>query len=241
MKIDVVMITRNSLHPCLKESIEAIIRNIPINRLIVIDAFSTDGTIELFKEYKNRGVNIEVYQIACKRGKAREIGIKKVETTWFAFVDSDVILADNWFDNIKSYIRPNIGAIEGNVNGQKVNPRGRAYTNCTLIKTSLVKDIEIPSEMAVLEDQFIRKWIENKGYKWLKVSQPCSIHKSKSNRVKDAFEVGRMAGKYKLYPFWKNFAVCFLIPIKILKYRDPPQVYLNKLAGHIKGILERYS
>jgi len=239
MKIDVVMITKNSLFPCLKESVESIFNNIPVNRLIVVDAFSNDGTIELFEEYKRKGLNIEIYQHACKRGKAREIGIKLVQTPWFAFVDSDVILARNWFNEIKKYIRPHIGAIEGNVNKQKVNPKGRAYTNCTLIRADLVKDVKIPEEMAVLEDQFIRKWIERKGYIWLKVNQPCSIHKSQSDRVKDAFEVGRMAGKYKLIPFWKDLLVCFLIPLKYVKYKDSPRIYLNKLMGHIKGILER--
>lgn len=239
MKVDVVMITKNSLHPCLRESIDSIIQNVPVNHLIIIDAFSTNGTFELFEEYRKKGVDIEVYRCAYKRGKAREFGIKKVETSWFAFVDADVILADAWFDGIKRYIESDIGAIEGNVNKQKVNPKGRAYTNCTLIRTSLVKDIEIPEEMIVLEDQFIRKWIEKKGYKWLKVSRPCSIHRSQSNRVKDAFEVGRMAGKYQLYPFWKDFVLLFLIPIKYIKYGENPKIYLNKLLGHIKGILER--
>ncbi|RKY52408.1 MAG: hypothetical protein DRP89_07745 [Candidatus Neomarinimicrobiota bacterium] len=103
----------------------------------------------------------------------------------------------------------------------------------------MVKDIKIPEEMTVLEDQFIRKWIESKGYKWLKVSEPRSIHKSQSNRVKDAFEVGRMAGKYGLIPFWKDLGVCILIPIKYLRYGESPSIYINKLLGHIKGILER--
>jgi len=193
----------------------------------------------LFEKYKKRNVNIEVYQSAGKRGKARELGIKKVETSWFAFVDSDVILAENWFNEISKYFGPNIGAIEGPIVGQKVNPGGRAYTNCTLIKTDLVKDIKIPDEMNVLEDQFIRKFIENKGYKWLKVDSPCSIHKSQSDRIKNAFEVGRMAGKYNLFPLWKSLGVCFLSPIKFLKYKDSPKIYFNQLVGHIKGMRER--
>jgi len=239
VKIDVVMITKNSLYPCLRESVEAIIRNVPLNRLIVVDAFSVDGTIELFEKYKERNVNIEIYQFASKRGKAREIGIKKVETLWFAFVDSDVILAKNWFNEMIKHLQPDVGAIEGPIIGQKVNPRGRAYTNCTLIKTDLVKDIKIPDEMAVLEDQFIRKFIENKGYKWLKVDHPRSIHKSQSDKIKNAFEVGRMAGKYDLFPLWKSLGVCLLAPIKFLRYKDSPRIYFNQLAGHIKGMRER--
>ena len=239
MKIDVVMITKNSMFPCLRESVESIFNNIPVNRLIVIDAFSKDGTVELLEEYKRKGLNIEIHQFPYKRGKAREAGIKLVRTPWFAFVDSDIILAKNWFNEIKGYIKPRIGAIEGPVSKQKIDPRGRAYTNCTLIKTSLVKDLKIPEEMTVFEDQYIRKHIEKKGYIWLKAPSPCSIHKSQSNRTKESFEVGRMAGKYGLFPLWKDLLVCFLIPIKYLKYGDSPMIYLNKLRGHLKGILER--
>jgi glycosyltransferase involved in cell wall biosynthesis len=237
VKIDVVMITKNSLHPCLKRSLYSIFQNVPLNCLIIVDSFSTDGTIELIKKYRKEG--IKIIQKDCKRGKAREIGIKEVSTEWFAFIDSDVILAENWFRDIKKHIKPKVGAIEGNVNNQKVDSKGRAYTNCTLIRTSLVEEIKIPDEMGVLEDQYIRKHIENKGYVWLKVSYPCSIHKSQSDRVKDAFELGRVAGKYRLFPFWKDFGVCFLIPVKYLKYGDSPRIYLNRLLGHIKGILER--
>ena len=237
VKIDVGMITKNSLRPCLKETLFSIFQNVPLNCLIVIDSFSTDGTIELIEKYRKEG--IKIIQRDCKRGKAREMAINEVNTEWFAFVDSDVILAENWFRDIRRHIRPEVGAIEGNVNNQKVNPTGRAYTNCTLIRTSLVEGIEIPDEMGVLEDQYIRKHIERKGYVWLKVSHPCSIHKSQSDRLRNSFEVGRMAGKYRLFPFWKNFAVSFLIPIKYLRHKDSPRIYLRQLLGHIKGVLER--
>jgi len=45
-KIDVIMITKNSLNPCLKESLDSIFKNIPVNRLIVVDSFSSDGVKE---------------------------------------------------------------------------------------------------------------------------------------------------------------------------------------------------
>ena len=236
--IDVVMITKNSVHPYLEESLSSILRNVPLKQLVVVDSFSTDGTIELINRFQEKGVKIKVIQEECKRGKAREIGIGEVSTEFFAFVDSDVILAENWFVEIIKHITPEIGAIEGKVGKMEVNPEGRAYTNCTLIRTILVKDISIPEDMHVYEDQYIRKHIEGKEFKWLKVHQPCSIHESHSDHLKDMFEIGRMAGKYRLLPFWKNLAVCFLIPVKYFKYGDSPRLYLYKLYGHVKGILE---
>ena len=233
------MITKNSLAPCLKESLNSLFRNIPVNKLIIVDSYSTDGTIELINSYFGKGIEVKLIQKDCKRGKAREIGIKDVKTEFFAFVDSDVIIAENWFEEMKGYIKANTGAVEGNVNNQMVNPNGRGYTNCTLIRTNLVKNICIPDEMDVFEDQFIRRHIEGKGFKWLKILSPSSKHISSSDRVRDAFEVGRMSGKYGLFPFWRNLGVCFLIPIKYLKYGDSPKIYFNKLIGHLEGYLER--
>jgi len=251
-KIDVVMITKNSLHPCLRESLNSIFKNVPLHHLVVIDSFSVDGTIE---EIKSRGEGaIKLIQRDCKRGEAREIGIKEVDTEWFAFVDSDVILTEKWFDNIRKYINPKVGAIEGNVKRrgkiQKVKPSGRGYTNCTLIRTDLVRDIRMPKEIHVFEDQFIRKHIENKGFKWLKVYEICSVHAHVKHRPRPTprglsrfqttFEVGRMAGKYKLFPLWKDFFALFLIPVKYLRDGDSPGIYLYNLLGHMKGILDRW-
>lgn len=244
-KIDTIMITKNAVHPCLKESLDSIFRNIPVHCLIVVDSMSTDGTTQLIRNYQKRGVRVRIIQQDCKRGKAREIGIKEVDTEWFAFVDSDVILAENWFRKIERYIEPRVGAIEGNVRTpagevQKIRPTDRAYTNCTLIRTSSVEGIKIPREMSVYEDQFIRKYIEKKGFQWLKVPDPCSIHISTSDRLKDAFEIGRMSGKYKLFPFWGHAWSLFIVLVKKLLGKPvSPAIHWNTVRGHIKGVLER--
>ena len=71
--IDVVMITKNSVHPYLEESLSSILRNVPLKQLVVVDSFSTDGTIELINRFQEKGVKIKVIQEECKRGKAREM------------------------------------------------------------------------------------------------------------------------------------------------------------------------
>jgi len=240
-KIDVIMITKNSLNPCLKESLDSIFKNIPVNRLIVVDSFSSDGTVDLIKKYEK----VKIIRKDCKRGRARQAGIKEVKTKWFAFVDSDVVLAENWFNKIKKYITPEVGAIEGNVKIwgriQKIRPMGRAYTNCTLVRTSLVKDIKIPEEMSVFEDQLIRKHIEKKGFKWLKVSDPCSVHMSTSNVLRDSYEVGRMSGKYKLFPFWLYMWSLFVVLLKrFLGKPVDPRIQLRIIKGYVKGLTERF-
>ena len=60
MDIDVIMITKNSLKPCLIESIESIIKNINLNKLIIIDAFSNDGTIDLLNKYRKYNFLVDI-------------------------------------------------------------------------------------------------------------------------------------------------------------------------------------
>jgi glycosyltransferase involved in cell wall biosynthesis len=251
--IDIVFITKNSVEPCLGETLFSIVSEIPFNQFIVVDSYSTDGTIGLIEEIIESS-KLKIIQGDYKRGKAREIGVKLVETEWFAFVDSDVILADNWFSKIKEHIKPEIGAIEGNVivlhpherfqgvqkRPQKIRPKGRAYTNCTLIRTDSVKNIEIPMEMNVLEDHFIRKYIEKRNYSWLKVGDPCSIHNSDSDMESDAYEVGRMSGKYYLISFTDHFkALVIDIIKKILGRPVNMKISWNKVKGQIDGIRQR--
>jgi glycosyltransferase involved in cell wall biosynthesis len=77
--VDVVMLTKNSellLDKCLK----SIYENMPVNRLIVVDAFSTDNTLRILDEFGKRYGNIKIISDSGSRGRAREMGIREVET-----------------------------------------------------------------------------------------------------------------------------------------------------------------
>lgn len=67
-----------------------------VSRVIVVDGGSTDGTVEIIKNYP-----CELYQIG-KTGLAhsRQFGVNKVITKFVALVDSDNILDSNCFQNI---------------------------------------------------------------------------------------------------------------------------------------------
>ena len=113
MKIDVVMCTKNSeaiLDKCLK----SIFEEIPGCRLILLDGFSTDKTMDIINSYMDN-FHIKIIQTKASLGKSREIGINNVDTEWFVFIDSDVILKEGWFKEIKEYIsHGKVGAVESN-------------------------------------------------------------------------------------------------------------------------------
>jgi len=108
MKIDVIVLTKNSeekLESCLK----SIYENIPVDHIIVVDGYSTDGTLEILHKFDEKHHNIVLIQDKGTRGRARQIGIKEAKTEWFMFVDSDVILCDRWFNKAKHFMKAMLG------------------------------------------------------------------------------------------------------------------------------------
>lgn len=179
--IDVVMLTKNSEH-ILKRCLESVYENVPVKRLIVVDASSTDNTLKIIGDFNDKYGNVKVITENGTRAKARERGIQEVETEWFMFVDSDVVLCKDWFKKAVKHIDDDVGAVWGlnidlipNVKNKLFmkslalvarecfNLRGGMHD--TLIRTKLVKDIKIPRKLHAYEDAFIINWIKEKGYK----------------------------------------------------------------------------
>jgi len=179
--IDVVMLTKNSEH-ILDRCLVSIYRNVPVRRLIVVDGFSTDNTLSIINELNKKYGNIKIITENGSRAKARERGIKEVETEWFMFADSDVILCKDWFVKAEKCIADDVGAVWGlNIDVIQMvknklllhslmlvardcfNLRGGMHD--TLIRRELVEDIKIPEKLHAYEDAYIVNWIKKKGYK----------------------------------------------------------------------------
>jgi len=179
--IDVVVLTRNSEH-LLGKCLASIYANVPVKNLIVVDGFSTDGTLKIVNKINEEHENITILNENGSRAKAREKGLRQVRTEWFMFVDSDVILSRNWFRQAEKNIKTDVGAIWGmnidvipNVKDKRFlklqsliarqcfNLRGG--THDTLIRREAVEGIKIPEQLHVYEDAYIMNWIKEKGYK----------------------------------------------------------------------------
>ncbi len=237
-KIDVILCTKNS-ESILKDCLDSLFNCIPICHLIVIDGFSSDNTVGIVKNFSDKFGNVKIIQTKASLGKSREIGINIVDSNWFAFVDSDVILRSNWFENVFEKIRENVGAVESNFihhypvdapkfPGYLENEAGeyiqrrekfdkRGYTIATLIKTSSVANISIPDDLRIFEDEYIRRWIVRQGLEWIKVDNPVVDHfKENPNPYRDAYLTGEYSFKYNLYPAWKIIIGALIMPAKFL-------------------------
>jgi glycosyltransferase involved in cell wall biosynthesis len=212
-RIDVVVLTKNSgslLNMCLK----SIYENVPVNRLIVVDGFSTDNTLAILDEFAKKYGNVEIITESGSRGRAREKGIHEVKTGWFMFVDSDVILCKDWFKKAGKYVREDVGAIWGvdipgdassrfmmNVlrlmEARVFDIRGGCHD--ILVRYDAVKDIRIPGELHTLEDAYIKRWIISKDYRVVVSYESCCRHYkkmesllSKQNIVSSVLELKNM-------------------------------------------------
>lgn len=189
--VDVVILTLNS-ERMLRECISSVYRNVPVNSLIVVDGYSTDSTEAIVEEFKQKRGNVVFVQTKGTRGTARQTAIKLVTTDWFMFVDSDVILSNNWFSMAEKLLSDDVGAVWGieiwsvmRKNQRLLNLfervtlkifETRGGTHDMLIRRKAVEDIKIPYKLHTYEDAFIKSWITAKGYKALGVYEPYCIH-----------------------------------------------------------------
>lgn len=190
MKVDVVVLTKDS-EKTLVQCLDSVYRNIPVNRLIVVDGYSTDQTLEIVKKFDKRFHNVVLLREKGTRGRARQRAIKAVTTEWFMFVDSDVVLCHNWFEKAKKLMKDNVGAIWGveiwsvlkNMTVLKLFKRVtvkifgmRGGTHDLLVRHTAVKGIHIPSNLHVYEDAYIKSWIDGKDLEVISTYEPYCIH-----------------------------------------------------------------
>jgi len=195
-RADVIILTRNSMEPSLPETIASVLANIPVNRLIVVDGGSTDGTREYLAKRE------DVLLIDDSRGyraTARQKGIENVQTEFFAFVDSDMILQRDWYLEALNLMMPKVGAIstypryfgtaeraQRALEKMYGRPTRRRFdTAAALLRTSAVRGIKIPNEdeQVPSEDEFIGRAVQKRGYEVLCVGRPVAYHQESPHLI----------------------------------------------------------
>jgi len=263
MKIDVILITKNSAShtPVFENSLRSLYREVPVKRLIVVDAFSTDDTLKILRKFPN----VEIHQLRGNRAVARQYGIEQVETEWFMFIDDDVILCRDWFKIAQKYMLPEVGLIWGwdricnphSRNRMKVmyylrkmdeyhlmlrNFKNRGGTHDTLIRREAVEDIQIPADLHVFEDWYIKTYVEKKGFKCV-VPQDlwCLHYLSPKFNLENMTVIARLQKKYGLQSDFENLRnlalalpkclAILLISMDLQACRDQWRMYFYNFIG----------
>jgi len=172
-------------------------RNVPVDRLIIVDGYSTDDTVRILNEFQERHGNVIFVQDKGTRGSARQEAMKRVKSEWFMFVDSDVILSENWFAKAEKLIRDDVGAIWGieiwsvlrKTKILKLFERvtlkifeKRGGTHDLLVRRKAVEGIRVSYQLHTYEDAYIKSYIYGKGYRVIGVYESYCIH-FRSNAV----------------------------------------------------------
>ena len=86
-RISAVVITKNE-----KENIKNCLESIKwVDEIIIIDAFSSDSTVELCRQYTDK-----IYQIKwLGYSKQKNFGIEKAQNNWILSVDADERITDD--------------------------------------------------------------------------------------------------------------------------------------------------
>ncbi len=231
--VDVVLLTKNSERALVK-CLDSLYQNVPVHQLIVVDGYSTDGTLAIVETYNQKYHNVHVIFDRGTRASARQKGIMAVQTEWFMFIDSDVVLCKGWFQKAAKNMDAKVGAVWGTevwstLKNQKMLKlflvvtrkifEVRGGTHDTLIRTSLVKDIHIPDELHVFEDAYIKDHIDRKGFRVVACYVPFCVHfrpdsvwtlKGSLGLVAEALRLGspRLISKLLLaYGFYTGYSV----------------------------------
>jgi len=199
MKLDVVMATMNSASRVnerfFRHVLSAIFREIPVNRLIVVDDDSRDSTLKILKEFED----VKIVNGLGSLGKAREIGIRNVETPWFYFIDDDNVIPRKFHEKMLKHVNDKVGM----VHAVPFNPSQtwyakhemilsrmysyfrrvegatrRGYTGATLMRLEAVRDMTVPP-ISRMEDYRIKKYLEENGWEVKTALDVSVVHYSK--------------------------------------------------------------
>jgi glycosyltransferase involved in cell wall biosynthesis len=175
--IDVVVCTRNSA-ATIVGALKRIRSYVPVNRLIVIDGGSTDGTVGIAEE-----MGCEVYfDGGAGLGAARNMGLKVAETEVMAFIDSDAYIAEAWFPKLIRHFRDPDVALASNpvIYGYGNPPLERLYRYLyavgttkpigfisTLLRRRKVMEVGGVRPMPACEDFELYERVTAGGYRWV--------------------------------------------------------------------------
>jgi glycosyltransferase involved in cell wall biosynthesis len=184
--IDVAVMTYNS-GKYFDEALANVFKAVNVRRLIVVDHYSKDKTLEIARKY-----DAEVYMENVGLGYARQLAIEKVETPVFMFLDSDIVFLPpyNWFENIMQKLENDdrLAAIVMTMSKTTLATEHLQYadywntrqpwtmnwgftTGSTFIKKEALTGLHIPSVLDAREDRYIELYILNtKKMKYINIA-----------------------------------------------------------------------
>jgi len=98
--VDVLLFTLDA-ETYLEKCLDSVYREIPVNKVIVLDGGSKDKTMEILRKYPR--MEIHVRPDIRTTGKGCEFSLARASTPWIVFMDADIELPPGWYDEMLKY------------------------------------------------------------------------------------------------------------------------------------------
>ena len=228
----------------IEKSLYTVYREIPVKKLIICDGDSKDTTLEILKKFPR----VEIFNKPdiISSGKVIEFLFSKVETEWLVLIDSDIFLAEGWYDEMKKYEK-HFDVIESSKAilayhfyrefPEKLQKDYRASHLCHLIKKESVNNYHCDDDFVFrVTDYLFRQSVESSGYKYGKVTSTEHSHNEteripyESDSKKNYYKVV-MSGPEKIILNKQKEKEMMIKNAKaVVKYLDPD--YLPSQSDH---------
>ncbi|MBX8639275.1 MAG: glycosyltransferase [Thermoplasmata archaeon] len=104
MDASIVVTVRNEARN-IEGLLDSLVRQTGDKEIVVVDAFSSDGTAEIAGKYAAAYPYIKLYRWPGKRGEGRNYGVSKSSGDYVVFIDGDCIASEHWLSEIISSLR----------------------------------------------------------------------------------------------------------------------------------------
>jgi glycosyltransferase involved in cell wall biosynthesis len=248
--IDILILTLDA-ETYLERCLDSVYREIPVNKVIVIDGGSKDKTIEILKKYPR--MEIHIRPDIRTTGKGCEFLFNYAKTSWVAIIEDHTELVEGWYDEMLKYtdkydffgckriMHYEFFRVDQTSLDMNKRPMGAPW----LARLDSLKNYHVDDDyMMRATDILLRQVVEKDGCKFGKVSTTYHYHHTTDNPMYESdpekrgsrlvFEEPKMEILDKVN--WEKRQDDFRKAV--VKYLDPDFVYPRKDIGLFETLLK---
>lgn len=195
--VDVLLLTLDA-ESFLEKCLDSLYKEVPVNRVIVVDGGSKDNTISILQKYPR--MDIHVRPDIRTTGKAYEFMLKRSTTSWILFLDADITFEGGWYDEMIKYkskydffgckriLHYEFHRIDPTSIDDSKRPMGAPW----LARKECFANYHVDDDYAWrMVDIYAKQVAEQSGYKFGKVTTTCHHHHVTDNPMYESDEEKR--------------------------------------------------
>ncbi|MFC1927497.1 glycosyltransferase [Chloroflexota bacterium] len=248
--VDILLLTLDA-DIYLERCLDSVYREVPVDKVIVVDGGSKDKTLEILKKYPRMEVHIR--PDIRTTGKCYEFLLGRATTPWVLFMDADIELPEGWYDEMakhrdkydffgcKRIMHYEFYRVDQTSLDINKRPMGAPW----LARLDSLKNYHVDDDyMWRATDMLVRQVVEKDGYTFGKVSSTYHYHHTTDNPMYESdaekrgsrlvFEEPKMEILDKAN--WKKRQEDFRKAV--VKYLDPDFVYPRNDVGLFETLLK---